>query len=100
MSTSKLRERDGKRKTTYSYENAQRNVSSHSRPKRRRKQHVFRMEEEAVAEKLVEEAAMAHFEMQCVFLEGGPARVAEAALYFVGQEGLFEQLVSRSQRLT
>jgi hypothetical protein len=48
------------------------------------------MEEEAVEEKLAEEAAMAHSEMQCVFSEGVPALVAEAALYFVGQENLFE----------
>jgi len=73
-----------------SYENAQENVSPRSRPKRRRKQHVFQMEEEAVEEKLAEEAAMAHSEMQCVFSEGVPALVAEAALYFVGQENLFE----------
>jgi hypothetical protein len=77
-------------KTTYSYENAQGNVSPHSRPERRRKQHVFQMEEVAVAEKLVEEVAMTHSEMQCVFSEGVPALVAEAALYFVGQENSFE----------
>ena len=89
MSTSKLRERDGKRKTTYPYENARRNVNAHSRPERRRKQHVFQMEEEAVAEDLAEEA-MTHSEMQCVFSEAVPALVAEAVLYFVGQENLFE----------
>jgi hypothetical protein len=77
-------------KTTYSYENAQGSVSPHSRPERRRKQHVFQMEEAAVAEKLVEEVAMTHSEMQSVFSEGVPALVAEAALYFVGQENLFE----------
>jgi len=71
------------------------------------------MEEEAVAEKLVEEVAMTHSEMQCefsegvpalvkeevamthsemqcVFSEGVPALVAEAVLHFVGQENLFE----------
>ena len=68
------------------------NVSPHSRPKRRRKQHVFQMEEEAVAERLVEEVVMTHSEMQCVFSEGAPAPVAEAeaVLYFVGQENFFE----------
>jgi hypothetical protein len=74
---------------TYFYENAQ-GVSPHSRPKRQRKQHVFQMEEAAVAEKLVEEAAMTHSEMQCVFSEGAPALAAEAVLYFVGKENLFE----------
>jgi hypothetical protein len=48
------------------------------------------MEEEAVAEKLVEEVVMMHFEMQCVFSEGAPAPAVEAVLYFVGQENLFE----------
>lgn len=88
----KNKDRDGKRKTTYSYENAQGNVSPHSRPERRRKQHVFQMEEEAVAENLVEEVAMTHSEMQYVFSEGVPALVAEGVPYFVGKE------VSRSQR--
>ena len=86
----KIKDRDGKRKTTYSYGNAQGDVSPHSRPKRRRKQHVFQMEEVAVAENLVEEVAMTHSEMQCVFSEGVPALVVEAVLYFVGQENLFE----------
>lgn len=90
LSTLKLRERDGKRKTTYSYENALGNVSPRSRPKRRRKQHVFQMEEEAVAEKLVEVVVMRHSEMQCVFSEEVPALVAQVVLYFVGQENLFE----------
>lgn len=75
---------------TYSYENVQGDVSSHSRPKRRRKQHVFQMEEEAVAERLVEEVAMTHSEMQCVFSEEGLAQVVQGVLYFVGQENLFE----------
>lgn len=87
---------------TYSYENAQGvaqgDVSAHSRPERRQKQDVFQMEE-AVAQKLVVVVAMTHSEIQYVFSEGVPVQVVEAVLYFVGQENLFEQLVSRSQRL-
>jgi len=48
------------------------------------------MEEEAVAEKLVEVVVMRHSEMQCVFSEEVPALVAQVVLYFVGQENLFE----------
>jgi hypothetical protein len=48
------------------------------------------MEEVAVAEKLLEEVAMTHSEMQCVFSEGVLALVVQAVLYFVGQENLFE----------
>jgi hypothetical protein len=77
-------------KRTYFYENVQGDVGPHSRLERWWKQHVFQMEEEAVAEKLVDEVAMTHSEMQCVFSEGVPALVAKAALYFVGQENLFE----------
>jgi hypothetical protein len=56
------------------------------------------MEEEAAAETLVEEIAMTHSVMRCVFSEGEPAQVAKAVLHFVEQENLFEQVVSRSQR--
>jgi len=83
---------------TYSYENAQGDVNPHLQPKGRRKQHVFQMEVAAVAEQLVEVVAMTHSEMQCVFSEGVPAQVAQAVLYSVGQENLFERSVSRSQR--
>lgn len=76
-------------KNTYSYENAQGNVHPHLRPKRRRKQHVFQMGEVAVAEELLK-VAVTHSEMQCVFSDGALAPVAEAVLYFVGQENLFE----------
>jgi hypothetical protein len=46
--------------------------------------------EAAVAQKLVEEVAMTHSEMQCVSSEGVPALVAEVVLHFVGQGNLFE----------
>jgi hypothetical protein len=42
-----------------------------------------------VVEKLVG-IAMTHSEIPCVFSEGVRALVAEAALYLVGQENLFE----------
>jgi hypothetical protein len=45
---------------------------------------------EGVPALVVEEVAMTHSEMQCVFSEGVPALVAEAVLHFVGQENLFE----------
>lgn len=46
------------------------------------------MEVVAVAEKLAVEVAMTHSEIQCVFLE--EVALAEAVLYFAGQENLFE----------
>jgi len=46
------------------------------------------MEVVAVAEKLVVEVAMTHYEIQCVFSE--EVDLAEAVLYFAGQENLFE----------
>jgi hypothetical protein len=48
------------------------------------------MEEGPVPETFVEEVAITHSEMQCVFSEGEPAQVAKVVLHFVGQENLFE----------